>query len=481
MEGVSDAPRFTRRHVLGSLAAAGALVRPASAVAGAIGPPVFSRRVGTLGGGPVSLAPGRGFSMVGVEWSDPAAIAIELRARSAPGPWGPWVRASVAGHDGDGRTSGSGSGSGLGLGLGLGLGSGLGSASAAVSVSASARFGEPLWVQRADQVQLRSSGPVSGVSVHFVAHTTAARGARPIASAAALPLAQPRLDAGPGQPPIIARSAWAPGRARPVAGPFYGSVNLAFVHHTDNPNGYSAEQVPALLLAIYDYHRFVRGFFDIAYNFIIDAFGRIWEARAGGIDAPVLGAHAGGFNGVSTGVAVLGTFSDVVPPAPAIAALERLLGWKLALHGIPSLGRVRVEVNPADAFYTPFKPGQQVLLPRVAGHRDGDLTDCPGDAFYHRLPAIRPRVARLEGVPAELTVSPGEVVTSPGDSVTLSGRLTRGGQAIAGAALTLQSLPAARALASLTTDASGRFSTSLTPSRSLVVRVLHPGAPASTS
>ena len=30
-----------------------------------------------------------------------------------------------------------------------------------------------------------------------------------------------------------------------------------------------------MLLAIFDYHRYVRGFNDIAYNFIIDAFGRI--------------------------------------------------------------------------------------------------------------------------------------------------------------------------------------------------------------
>ena len=85
-----------------------------------------------------------------------------------------------------------------------------------------------------------------------------------------------------------------PGRARPAGPASYGTIKLAFVHHTDNPNGYSWADVPALLLAIFDYHRFVRGFFDIAYNFIIDPFGRIWEARAGGIDEPVVGAHAGG-------------------------------------------------------------------------------------------------------------------------------------------------------------------------------------------
>ena len=69
-----------------------------------------------------------------------------------------------------------------------------------------------------------------------------------------------------------------------------------------------------MLAAIYDYHRFSRGYFDIAYNFVIDALGRIWEARAGGIDEPVMGAHAGGYNSVSTGIAILGTFSFALPP-----------------------------------------------------------------------------------------------------------------------------------------------------------------------
>ena len=81
---------------------------------------------------------------------------------------------------------------------------------------------------------------------------------------------------------------------------------MAFVHHTENPNGYSAGEVPAMLRAIYAFHRYVNGWNDIGYNFVIDLYGRIFEARAGGIDEPVVGAHAGGYNLVSTGVAVLG-------------------------------------------------------------------------------------------------------------------------------------------------------------------------------
>ena len=298
-------------------------------------------------------------------------------------------------------------------------------------------------------------------------------------------LAQPVLDAGPGQPPIIARSVWAQGRARPAGPANYGTIKLAFVHHTVNPNGYSRGDVPALLLAIFDYHRFVRGYFDIAYNFIIDAFGRVWEARAGGIDEPVIGAHAGGYNAESTGVAVLGTFMSVVPPRAAISSLERLLAWKLALHGIPSLGKVTVVVDPAGAFYTPFRPGAHVRLPRVAGHRDGDLTDCPGNAFYARLPAIRPQIAALEGVPTVLTVTAASAAVTSGAPLTVSGTLAqRHGAPIAAAPIEVQRLTHDRAitLATATTAADGTWTATLAPiERGVVLRALHPVAPAAAS
>jgi N-acetylmuramoyl-L-alanine amidase len=293
------------------------------------------------------------------------------------------------------------------------------------------------------------------------------------------------LDAGPGQPPIIARSAWAGRHAPPAQSAYYGAIDLAFVHHTDNPNGYSRGEVAPMLLAIFDYHRYVRDFFDIAYNFIIDAFGRIWEARAGGIDEPVIGAHAGAFNEVSTGVAVLGTFMSVVPSPAAIRSLEHLLAWKLSLHGVPTGGKVRVEVDPADAFYTPFKPGAHVLLPRVAGHRDGDLTDCPGNAFYHRLPQVRPVIAKLATTPARLTVVPAAETITAGETLTLSGKLARlrGRAPIAAAPIELQRLSGDRAttIATTVTASDGTWAATIPLAKSSVLRALHRRRPAAAS
>ena len=91
-------------------------------------------------------------------------------------------------------------------------------------------------------------------------------------------------------------------------------------------------------------------------------------------------------------MAVLGSFMGVPISAPARNALERLLAWKLSLHGIPAQGTVTVRVNPAGARYSRFPANARVPLPRIAGHRDADSTDCPGDVLYGELPGIRPGV-----------------------------------------------------------------------------------------
>ena len=275
---------------------------------------------------------------------------------------------------------------------------------------------------------------------------------------------------------------------------------MAFVHHTENPNGYAASEVPAMLRAIYVFHRYVNGWNDIGYNFVIDLYGRIFEARAGGIDEPVVGAQAGGYNMASTGIAVLGMFTSAPISRAARGALEALLAWKLSLHGVPAQGSVTVRVNPAGAIYSRFPANARVPLPRIAGHRDGDATECPGDVLYGDLSAIRVGVQRSAPNPTRATlalaapaVAPGTPATSPtpgtpatpepagtpgtgapptGPAQVLSGALELlDGTPLAGAPVLIQvrtvsrkgDVVSERTLAQTTTDSTGKWELDATP------------------
>lgn len=458
---------LTRRSLLALVAGAGAasVADPVSAVAGLFEPAAEGLRLFAIDLGAVEAgvqvvrAPGR-FDLVGVQWEGPGQPGIELRTLLGDGRWGRWAQAAATGHRPSGRE-----------------------AAAVAQVGESGQVGEPVWVGASQTLQLRVGQPLARLVLHLVD----ADGPGPLRrvaarEAAALPLAEPVLNAGPGQPPIIARRAWAGDGSPPKVAPEYGVVKLGFVHHTENPNGYSAADVPAMLRAIYVFHREVRGWNDIGYNFVVDLFGRIFEARAGGIDEPVIGAQAGGYNEVSTGVAVLGDFQEVPISAAARQALQRLLAWKLSLHGVPIEGHVVVQVDPAGAIYSRFPANAKVTLPRVAGHRDADATDCPGNVLYAELPRIRRASAALAGNPLKASMQLGPA-SSPGTSTTpegveeaaLGGRLAMlDGSPISGAPIEVQARSVSRlgevvqerTLATALTDQEGNWS--------LPVAVSHP-------
>jgi hypothetical protein len=189
----------------------------------------------------------------------------------------------------------------------------------------------------------------------------------------------PTKDNGGGARPIpdaiVARSQWAPDLpwnwgACP-GGPEYTYVANAIVHHTVNSNNYGPGDSVGIMRGIWAYHVQSLGYCDIAYNFIIDNYGVPYEGRLGGIDAPVLGAHAINWNTGTTGIALLGTFSSVTPSGGALGTLENLIRWKFKIHG----------VNPFDIDYA-----------HILGHRDTSATECPGGALYNYLPNTRNNV-----------------------------------------------------------------------------------------
>ena len=195
----------------------------------------------------------------------------------------------------------------------------------------------------------------------------------------------------PAEPTIVSRAGWGADESLRSGGPFYGEVRCAFVHHTVNGNTYSRSQAPALVRGIYYYHTRVNGWRDIGYNFLIDRFGTIYEGRYGGVGKAVIGAQVLGFNSMSTGVSIIGTFDSVAPSKAALSSLERLLAWKLDLSHLNPLGTARALCQTTQK----YRAGQWVSLPVVSGHRQVNYTDCPGTVLFGMLPSIRAAIAGI--------------------------------------------------------------------------------------
>jgi uncharacterized protein with LGFP repeats len=353
-------------HTVSPAFAAGA---PAAHVAGAV-PTVTS-----------APQTGASFSTLGVSWpsSLPAADQVQVRTRDGVGAWSDW---STVGAEDAAPAPGS------------------------PDATSAARLGtdvtsEPLYTGPADTVQTRivgASAAPTGVHVTLIDPGTSAADADP-SGAVRSPNA---ASAAPAQPGIYTRAQWGAdeslrSRNAGCGAPAYAStVKVAFVHHTDGTNDYTAAQVPAIIRGIYAYHVESNGWCDIGYNFLVDRFGRVWEGRYGGITRAVVGAQAGGFNTMSTGVALLGEFSSVTPPPAMVNALETLLAWKLSLTYADPTGMTSLVSGGGPD--TGYPAGRLVPLHVISGHRDADQTTCPGQAAYNLLPSIRSAVESKLGL-----------------------------------------------------------------------------------
>jgi len=233
----------------------------------------------------------------------------------------------------------------------------------------------------------------------------------------------------PGAPPIIGRAQWG---ARPFAcggGPEYASyLKSAIVHHTVNSNNYSPANSAAMVRGIQAYHMDANGYCDIAYHFVIDRYGQIFEGRAGGMNKPVIGGHAGGFNTGSTGIALLGDNTSTAIAPDQWNALVSLLRWRLSVGRVdPSRGFVQtVASSPCNCMHWP--PGTVVgFANAIVAHRDVDQTGCPGNAAYGQLQALRDQVQAGISIPPAAEVSFGSAVPSGASGVRVLTRAPGGG------------------------------------------------------
>jgi hypothetical protein len=373
----------------------------------------------------------RPFSLVGLRWSGRGEPEVRVRVRRAEGRWSRWIELdSHAEHRPD-------------------AGSGEHSAPGASA---------PLWVGRADWVQYRLSRRVGGMRLHFVS----VRG-RPRARAAQEP-----------QPEIVPRADWGASQCPPRQAPDYGTVKAAYVHHTVSLNDYSPEEAPGIVLAICRYHRNSNGWNDIGYNFLVDRYGVVYEGRAGGIDQAVVGAQAQGFNSQTTGIASIGDHSSLQETPEALAAMARLIRWKLPVHGAPTSGTVTLV--SAGGPTNRYPAGARVSVERVLGHRDTNSTACPGDALYDQLPELRAMVesgAPLAGTATRLSARLVPARLTYGGRGLVRGVLsTAAGSPLPGEMVAIQMQRGARwlTIAGVPTGAAGEFQADLRPTANRRVR-----------
>ena len=361
-------------------------------------------------------APDIAFSLLGLRLPDGAAAAV--RHRQDGGPWSAWEGVHV--HPGEGPTPEA-------------------AATAAEPADetdetdgdprrdAQGRWHSlPVWTGPADELQLRVVGAdpedvgvvvVDGLGQNRTVGERTSDALRAVADAVRAP-GQPAV-ASVTQPRIVTRSEWG---ARASGSPSYASeARAAVLHHTVNGNTYSQQQAPAVVRSIQSYHLDGNGWKDIGYNFLIDRFGTIYEGRAGGITRPVIGAHAGGSNAGSIGVAFMGQHhaalsSPAYAPLPAAAegsAID-LLSWLFQEHRIDATTGTTLQGGTAFPTWSN----------RILGHGSVSPTSCPGSGVNTRLPVIREGVVDNAPEPILSVDAPAEDhLLSEGEALTVTGDL----------------------------------------------------------
>jgi len=293
----------------------------------------------------------------------------------------------------------------------------------------------PVWVGEARHVQLRTTG---GDPARADVHLLDSAGLSRSVTERAVDAVRAAWDGSGGartahaavdQPEITTREDWGADeeivRDEPVAAP---RARLGLVHHTAGGNGYAPDDVPAILRGIQEFHVNGNGWSDLGYNLLVDAYGGIWEGRRGGLEDAVIGAHAGGFNTGSFGVAVIGDFSGAQPPAGAVDGLAEVLAWKADVHHVDVLA----DVDLTSLGSTRYAEGEEITLPAVSGHRDVSATTCPA-GLYDLLPALAEEVAERQGpVLVDDRADPDEVRVADGrpldGEIELSTRLRPAGE-----------------------------------------------------
>jgi len=272
---------------------------------------------------------------------------------------------------------------------------------------------------------------------------------------------------------INPRSAWA--IDRPPLGPLDSeTVKFLIVHHSASRNGHTSSDAPAILRSFYDFHTGPeKGWNDIAYNFLIDSGGGIWEGRAGSLDGPVAGDATGGNQGHTQLVCLIGDYNAARPSGASLSSLVSLLAWLADRYGVVTAPGSMVTFRSRGSSRWPA--GTRVETATITGHRTMSHTTCPGDNLNaYVVGELMADVTTARGGVPVTTTTRATTTTSAPSTTTTAPLTTTTAEAIASttAPPTTTSLPTSStttsAPASTTTELPATTSSRLVSTTSVV-------------
>ncbi len=198
-----------------------------------------------------------------------------------------------------------------------------------------------------------------------------------IAAGLSLFCASDAMAAKGPQPTICTRSCWG---ARSASSSQMSGLNRAIIHHTAggeyNTTGLTSSK--SYVRAIQNMHMNSRGWSDIAYHFLTDKFGNLFEGRVGSMSGLPRGAHDG-YNYNSFGFNVMGYYHSPYNNSFTTASknsISAVMAWRM-----PST-------------WSPYGSGSYNgnTVGYLDGHYKVKSTACPGSLIIPHLAALRDNV-----------------------------------------------------------------------------------------
>lgn len=151
---------------------------------------------------------------------------------------------------------------------------------------------------------------------------------------------------------VLCRDSWA---SAPAGAGTPHTIDQITVHHSATRLEDNREVVDHIRRYQRD-HQESRGWVDLAYHYVIDARGNVYEARS----TDVVGDTSTNYDPTGHFLAMCdGNFDEQDVPEPQFDGLARLLAWGVQEHGL--------------------------TVESISGHRDHASTACPGQNLYEQV------------------------------------------------------------------------------------------------